>query len=88
MLTSCLDRQQVETLAARLSADLQYAIDMGDEGALQVSGTIGISWLEEGLAERDLLRRADLALYRGKHTSPGAVISYSPSLEACVHRTR
>lgn len=85
VLTSGLDKQQVETLTARLSADLQYAIDMGDEGVLRVSGTIGISWLENGFVERDLLRRADLALYRGKHISPGAVVSYSPMLEACVH---
>lgn len=82
VLTSGLNEQQVGTLASRLDEDLRHVIETGDATSLHVSGTIGISWLEDGLTERDLLRRADLALYHGKNTCRGKVISYSQALDS------
>lgn len=88
VLTAGLDKRQVDTLATRLAADLRHVIEAGDATSLHVSGTIGISWLEDGLTERDLLRRADLALYHGKNTRRGGAISYSQALdsEPCLQR--
>lgn len=82
VLTTGLDKRQVDTLATRLNTDLRHVIEAGDAASLHVSGTIGISWLEDDLTERDMLRRADLALYHGKSTRPGGAITYSQALDS------
>lgn len=71
----------VAALAQMLRADLCHDVDIGDGQVLPVSGTLGISWLEPGLSERDLLRRADVALYHGKRTRRGTATVYTTELD-------
>ncbi|WP_242181720.1 sensor domain-containing diguanylate cyclase [Sphingomonas sp. CARO-RG-8B-R24-01] len=71
----------VTTLAQTLLADLRHEVAVGDGETLAVSGTLGISWFAPGLCERDLLRRADVALYHGKRTQRGTATCYAPALD-------
>lgn len=48
---------------------------------LQLSGTCGIAWFEEGMGTKELVRRADLALYEGKKRERGAIHYYHSRLE-------
>ena len=48
---------------------------------LQVSGTAGIALLEEGLAAKELIRRADIALYEGKKRERAAIHVYNVAFE-------
>ena len=77
VIASGLDDGEVSSLATALLADLRHDVELVDGGVLRVSGTIGISRLESGVTERDLLHRADAALYHGKHTERGTAVPYS-----------
>lgn len=48
---------------------------------VSVSATCGIARSEQGIAGRELLRRADLALYYGKSREPGRIHHYEAKLE-------
>ncbi len=71
----------VDALVDRLIRDLRHDVEVGDGTMLRVSGTIGISRFEHGSVERDLLRRADVALYHGKHGGRGVAIRYAPGID-------
>jgi diguanylate cyclase (GGDEF)-like protein/PAS domain S-box-containing protein len=47
-----------------------------------LGATCGIARLDEVLPGEEIIRRADLALYRGKHEAPGSVIWWDETLEA------
>lgn len=79
-----LDEAAVATLIEILRCGLRYEIDLKDGTSLTVSGTIGISWFEPGLNERDMLSRADAALYHGKRRQRGTATSYSPALDHTI----
>ncbi len=49
---------------------------------LQFSATCGIAWYQRGMQPRELLRRADLALYEGKKRERNTIHFYHPRLEA------
>lgn len=75
------DDDQFSALVEALQADLCHRINTTNGVTLEISGTIGISWFEPGLSERDMLRRADAALYHGKRTQRGTVTRYSPAVD-------
>jgi diguanylate cyclase (GGDEF)-like protein/PAS domain S-box-containing protein len=51
------------------------------------SASIGIAFLEDAASVEEVLRNADLAMYRAKHLGKGRVAAYEPSLhEAAVRR--
>lgn len=81
VLVPRVDSAGVLGLVETLLADLCHNVDIGDGTSLQVSGTIGISWLEPGLSERDLLRRADTGLYHGKRTERGTATCCSDAID-------
>ncbi|RSU45761.1 diguanylate cyclase [Sphingomonas sp. S-NIH.Pt15_0812] len=86
IITQGLDETALASLAHALGNDLRHDIDTADGASLAVSGTIGISWFEPGLTERDLLRRADAALYHGKRTERGTVTTFCHSIDHSVCR--
>jgi diguanylate cyclase (GGDEF)-like protein len=76
-----MEEQALASLAQALRNDLRHHIDTPDGTPLAVSGTIGISWFEPGSSGRDLLRKADTALYYGKRSERGTVTTYCRSLD-------
>ncbi|GGD44339.1 EAL domain-containing protein [Erythrobacter arachoides] len=73
---------EVSSLAEAALAAIRSQVEIS-EHKLQLSGTVGIAWFEEGMAARELIRRADLALYEGKKRERSAIHFYNPVLETC-----
>lgn len=52
---------------------------------MKISATCGMVQINKELSAREVVRRADLALYHGKEREPGRVHVYVPSLETANH---
>ncbi|MFI6012865.1 putative bifunctional diguanylate cyclase/phosphodiesterase [Streptomyces sp. NPDC051243] len=78
------ERHIVE-LADRLRATLSqpYLIDGND---VRVNASIGVAFAEPGLGAGELLRNADLAMYRAKAGGKGRVELYKPQMQQDVVR--
>ncbi|MFS8201928.1 putative bifunctional diguanylate cyclase/phosphodiesterase [Streptomyces sp. CWNU-52B] len=72
-------------LADRLRATLSqpYLIDGND---VRVAASIGVAFSEPGLGAGELLRNADLAMYRAKAAGKGRVELYAPQMQQDVVR--
>ncbi|WP_188113932.1 MULTISPECIES: putative bifunctional diguanylate cyclase/phosphodiesterase [Streptomyces] len=72
-------------LADRLRTTLSqpYFIDGND---VRVAASIGVSFSEPGLGAGELLRNADLAMYRAKAAGKGRVELYAPQMQQDVVR--
>lgn len=72
-------------LADRLRATLSqpYLIDGND---VRVNASIGVAFAEPGLGAGELLRNADLAMYRAKAAGKGRVELYRPQMQQDVVR--
>ncbi|MFF7755147.1 putative bifunctional diguanylate cyclase/phosphodiesterase [Streptomyces sp. NPDC007971] len=72
-------------LADRLRVTLSqpYAIDRND---VRVNASIGVAFAEPGLGAGELLRNADLAMYRAKSAGKGRVELYKPQMQQDVVR--
>lgn len=72
-------------LADRLRATLSqpYLIDGND---VRVNASIGVAFAEAGLGAGELLRNADLAMYRAKAGGKGRVELYKPQMQQDVVR--
>ncbi|GGZ77579.1 putative bifunctional diguanylate cyclase/phosphodiesterase [Streptomyces echinoruber] len=72
-------------LADRLRVTLSqpYLIDGND---VRVNASIGVAFAEPGLSAGELLRNADLAMYRAKAAGKGRVQLYAPQMQQDVVR--
>ncbi|MEV8035704.1 EAL domain-containing protein [Streptomyces sp. NPDC086182] len=77
--------QQILELADRLRIRLSqpYCIDGND---VRVAASIGVGFAEPGLGAGELLRNADLAMYRAKAAGKGRVELYAPQMQQDVVR--
>lgn len=77
--------QHVRELADRLRIRLSqpYCIDGND---VRVAASIGVGFAEPGLGAGELLRNADLAMYRAKAAGKGRVELYVPQMQQDVVR--
>ncbi|MEU4930813.1 EAL domain-containing protein [Streptomyces yokosukanensis] len=67
----------------RLTLSQPYAIDGSD---VRVNASIGVAFAEPGLGAGELLRNADLAMYRAKSAGKGRVELYKPQMQQDVVR--
>ncbi|MEU7383037.1 EAL domain-containing protein [Streptomyces sp. NPDC042207] len=67
----------------RLTLSQPYAIDGND---VRVAASIGVAFAEPGLGAGELLRNADLAMYRAKAAGKGRVELYKPQMQQDVVR--
>ncbi|MEV8309874.1 EAL domain-containing protein [Streptomyces flavidovirens] len=76
---------QVHEIADRLRLTLSqpYRID-GNE--VRVAASIGVAFAEPGISPTDLMRNADLAMYRAKAAGKDRVELYAPQMQAEVVR--
>ncbi|MFB7452915.1 putative bifunctional diguanylate cyclase/phosphodiesterase [Streptomyces sp. NPDC056194] len=79
-------RNQVQEIADRLRLTLSqpYRVDGGNE--VRVAASIGVAFAEPGMEAGDLLRNADLAMYRAKAAGKDRVELYAPQMQAEVVR--
>ncbi|MDI3386143.1 EAL domain-containing protein [Streptomyces sp. B-S-A8] len=77
--------RHIHELADRLRLRLSepYTIDGRD---VRVAASIGVSFAEPGVTAGELLRNADLAMYRAKAAGKGRVVLYAPQMQAEVVR--
>ncbi|MGW0706832.1 putative bifunctional diguanylate cyclase/phosphodiesterase [Streptomyces sp. NPDC002643] len=77
--------QHIFELADRLRVTLSqpYTIDGND---VRVAASIGVAFAESGLGAGELLRNADLAMYRAKASGKGRVELYQPQMQQDVVR--
>ncbi|GGY47004.1 putative bifunctional diguanylate cyclase/phosphodiesterase [Streptomyces djakartensis] len=78
-------QRHILELAERLRATLSqpYLIDGND---VRVNASIGVAFAERGLGAGELLRNADLAMYRAKAGGKGRVELYKPQMQQDVVR--
>lgn len=76
---------QVHEIADRLRLGLSqpYRIDGND---VRVAASIGVAFAEPGITPTDLMRNADLAMYRAKAAGKDRVELYAPQMQADVVR--
>ncbi|MEV0221510.1 EAL domain-containing protein [Streptomyces sp. NPDC050704] len=67
----------------RLTLSQPYTIDGND---VRVAASIGVAFAEPGLGAGELLRNADLAMYRAKAAGKGRVELYAPQMQQDVVR--
>ncbi|WP_156726248.1 EAL domain-containing protein [Streptomyces apocyni] len=67
----------------RLALSEPYTID-GRE--VRVAASIGVAFAEHGVTAGELLRNADLAMYRAKAAGKGRVVLYAPQMQSEVVR--
>ncbi|BBC32739.1 putative membrane protein [Streptomyces graminofaciens] len=67
----------------RITLSQPYVIDGND---VRVAASIGVSFAEPGLGAGELLRNADLAMYRAKASGKGRVELYKPQMQQDVVR--
>ncbi|MCQ4206699.1 EAL domain-containing protein [Streptomyces longispororuber] len=78
--------QHIYELADRLRVTLSqpYSIDGHDD--VRVAASIGVAFAETDVTAGELLRNADLAMYRAKAAGKGRVELYAPQMQADVVR--
>ncbi|MET9957218.1 EAL domain-containing protein [Streptomyces sp. NPDC006339] len=78
----CRVHEIADRLRARLSQP--YRLESGNE--VRVAASIGVAFAEPGIGAGDLLRNADLAMYRAKAGGKDRVELYAPQMQAEVVR--
>nr|WP_322974504.1 EAL domain-containing protein [Actinacidiphila epipremni] len=81
------DEEQALEIAERLIATLcePYHVDGAE---VRVGASVGVAFAEPGGTAGELMRNADLAMYRAKQAGKGRVELYAPRLRTeAVHRT-
>ncbi|MFH8473318.1 putative bifunctional diguanylate cyclase/phosphodiesterase [Streptomyces sp. NPDC018000] len=76
---------QVHEIADRLRLTLSQPYRIG-AGEVRVAASIGVAFAEPGISPSDLMRNADLAMYRAKAGGKNRVELYAPQMQAEVVR--
>jgi diguanylate cyclase (GGDEF)-like protein/PAS domain S-box-containing protein len=76
---------QIREIAERLRHTLSepYRVDSGE---VRVGASIGVAFAEPGTTPNEVMRNADLAMYRAKQSGKGRVEVYAPQMQADVVR--
>ena len=74
------DQADVYEVALAVVSALANDVPIGGDVA-HIGATAGLVFYERGIGPKELLRRADRALYHGKKREPGTAHQYSPELE-------
>ncbi|WP_417613969.1 putative bifunctional diguanylate cyclase/phosphodiesterase [Parasphingorhabdus sp.] len=69
-----------ETILEKLGADIEIC-----GRKMNINATCGMAKTDDFSSGKELIRRADLALYNGKEREPGCVHSYEPTLDLSNH---
>ncbi|MFI7387080.1 putative bifunctional diguanylate cyclase/phosphodiesterase [Streptomyces sp. NPDC049813] len=78
--------QQIYELADRLRVTLSQPYTIDGHKDVRVAASIGVSFAEPGISAGELLRNADLAMYRAKAGGKDRVELYAPQMQADVVR--
>ncbi|MEV6106714.1 EAL domain-containing protein [Streptomyces sp. NPDC051940] len=80
------DREvRIYEIADRIRARLSEPYPVGG-GVVRVTPSIGVAFAEPGITPAELMRNADLAMYRAKQAGKARVELYAPQMQADVAR--
>ncbi|NGO80223.1 EAL domain-containing protein [Streptomyces sp. YC504] len=82
---SAARERHIHELADRLRLTLSQPYEV-DGSNVRVAASIGVAFAEPGITAGDLLRNADLAMYRAKAAGKGRVVMFAPQMKAEVVR--
>ena len=71
----------ITTFLGELLAEFSEISPFGD-GLIKIGATCGVARMSTAASSEEIMRRADLALYRGKEEGRGAVVSWDSQMEA------
>ena len=89
IVPKCGDQSAIERLAGEVIAALSGSIVLDERGEVTVETSVGIVLIpRDGATASDLLRNADLALYRAKEEGRGRFAVFKPDMHTAVqHKT-
>ncbi len=89
LLTNCSDKNRLEALAEHIKLAIASPIDIGGGQLAEIGISIGIALAPGcGKTETDLIRMADLALYRAKENGRNAFEFAGPHIVQAAHAGR
>src|SRR5579883_876589 len=81
------DRSEAETLASRLARILSARYNI-DGAAVHIGASIGVILADSGATAEDLMKNADIALYRAKAAGGSTYRVFDPSMAEAAQRRR
>jgi diguanylate cyclase (GGDEF)-like protein len=79
-LIACSPRIQVETLAQRITINLMQEYDL-NKMAYNCSANIGVTMFNNvGISKEELLKQADMAMYKAKEAGRNGVKFFDPKM--------
>src|SRR5205807_558153 len=78
--------QQILEIADRLRVRLSEPYVVGQANQVRVAASIGVAFAAPGVNPAELMRNADLAMYRAKSNGKNRVELYAPAMQAEVAR--
>jgi diguanylate cyclase (GGDEF)-like protein len=79
--------RDAERIAAKIHRAVRAPIHT-ESGTLTVTVSIGVAIGDTGDDPEEIIRHADLAMYRAKHTGPDRTAVYDPVIDTAPHRPR
>lgn len=76
-----MSQEEVAGLLHALLADFSEIAPFGTS-MIKIGATCGVARVDTAASSEEIMRRADLALYRGKEDGRGAVVCWNPQMEA------
>jgi diguanylate cyclase (GGDEF)-like protein len=81
LLNGPIDEAGIDRVLARLRAQLDVPVDLGEGRIATIGMSIGVARGEGGIADADaLIRRADVAMYAAKRSGGSAFLVYEPGM--------
>jgi diguanylate cyclase (GGDEF)-like protein len=85
IVSGCGGQSEIESLAGNIIAAVSGSVILEERGEVAVETSIGVVLIpSDGATTSDLLRNADLALYRAKEDGRGRFAFFKPDLYAAV----
>lgn len=87
LLTQTESPAAVAAMARRVLKAIEAPVAVGSV-QIELFGTLGIAFAEDGMTPSELARRATIALHRAKTESPGAWIKFDPEMDESTRQRR
>lgn len=81
LFPATMSQEAVIALLDELLRDFNEITPFGD-GLIRIGATCGVARMDSAASSEEIMRRADLALYRGKEVGRGAVVCWDAQMEA------
>jgi predicted signal transduction protein with EAL and GGDEF domain len=81
LFPATMSQDTITAFLSELLGEFNEIAPFGD-GMIRIGATCGVARMESAASSEEIMRRADLALYRGKEQGRGAVVCWDAEMEA------